>query len=44
MAALEDRGVSVHVAAIDIGAPEAGSQLREMLAGLPALRGVVDLV
>ena len=41
VAALEDRGVSVHVAAIDIGAPEAGSQLREMLAGLPAVRGVV---
>lgn len=39
--ALEERGVSVHVAAIDIGAAEAGSQLRDMLAGLPAVRGVV---
>ena len=39
--ALEDRGVSVHVAAIDIGAAEAGGRLREMLAGLPAVRGVV---
>ncbi|MBX7453535.1 acyltransferase domain-containing protein [Mycolicibacterium sp. 3033] len=39
--ALEERGVSVHVAAIDIGDADAAGELREMLAGLPAVRGVV---
>lgn len=39
--ALEERGVTVHVAAVDIGAPEAGDQLRTILRELPAVRGVV---
>ncbi len=41
VAALEDRGVSVHVAAIDIGAPDAGERLRAVLRDLPPVRGVV---
>lgn len=41
VSALEERGVSVHVAAIDIGASEAGDDLRKLLRGLPPVRGVV---
>jgi 6-methylsalicylic acid synthase len=41
VAALEERGVSVHVAAIDIGAAGAGDQLRAVLRELPPVRGVV---
>ncbi|WP_137144633.1 type I polyketide synthase [Mycolicibacterium sp. CR10] len=41
VSALEERGVSVHVAAIDIGAPGAGEQLREVLRELPPVRGVI---
>ncbi|PRC60735.1 hypothetical protein C6A85_16410, partial [Mycobacterium sp. ITM-2017-0098] len=39
--ALEERGVTVHVAAIDIGAAAAGDQLRTVLRDLPPVRGVV---
>ncbi|GJF17870.1 polyketide synthase [Mycolicibacterium cyprinidarum] len=38
---LEQRGVSVHVATIDIGAATAGAQLRTLLRDLPPVRGVV---
>lgn len=41
VAALEERGVSVHVAAIDIGADDAGDCLRAVLRELPPVRGVV---
>jgi 6-methylsalicylic acid synthase len=41
VAALEDRGVSVHVAAIDIGAPDAAESLRAALRDLPPVRGVI---
>ncbi|MGE2731671.1 beta-ketoacyl synthase N-terminal-like domain-containing protein [Mycolicibacterium vaccae] len=41
LTALEERGVSVHVAAIDVVAPGAGDQLRDLLAQLPPVRGVV---
>ncbi|MDY6995250.1 MAG: SDR family NAD(P)-dependent oxidoreductase [Actinomycetota bacterium] len=41
VAALEERGVSVHVAPVDIGAADAGQRLRTVLAELPAVRGVV---
>lgn len=39
--ALEERGVSVHVAALDIGAPGAADALRAVLRDLPPVRGVV---
>lgn len=39
--ALEERGVTVHIAAVDIGAPGADDQLRTILRELPAVRGVV---
>ncbi len=39
--ALEERGVSVRVAAVDIGAPRAADELRAALADLPPVRGVV---
>ena len=38
---LEERGVSVHVATVDIGAPGAADVLRAELAGLPPVRGVI---
>ncbi|WP_260759418.1 type I polyketide synthase [Mycobacterium sp. SMC-4] len=41
VSSLEERGVSVHVAAIDIAAPHAGEQLSEILSPLPPVRGVV---
>lgn len=41
VSALEERGVSVHVAPIDIGAADAGDRLRAVLADLPPVRGVV---
>ncbi|WP_460356048.1 type I polyketide synthase [Mycobacterium sp. ZZG] len=41
VSALEERGVSVHVASIDIGASGAVDQLRAVLADLPPVRGVV---
>ncbi len=41
VAALEERGVSVHVAALDIAADGAADQLRALLAELPPVRGVV---
>ncbi|PRC55679.1 hypothetical protein C6A85_42480, partial [Mycobacterium sp. ITM-2017-0098] len=41
VSALEERGVTVHVAAIDIGAAAAGDQLRTVLRDLPPVRGVV---
>ena len=41
VAALEERGVSVHVAALDIGATGAGDHLRAVLRELPPVRGVV---
>lgn len=41
VSALEERGVSVHVAAIDIGAADAGERLRAVLSDLPPVRGVV---
>ncbi|MGE2834988.1 beta-ketoacyl synthase N-terminal-like domain-containing protein [Mycobacterium sp. SMC-4] len=41
ISALEERGVSVHVAAVDVAAPEAGEQLRALLEPLPPVRGVV---
>jgi 6-methylsalicylic acid synthase len=39
--ALEERGVSVRVAAVDIGAPGAAEALRTVLRDLPPVRGVV---
>lgn len=41
VAALEERGVSVHVVAVDIGAPGAADVLRAALRGLPPVRGVI---
>ncbi|HEX2214214.1 MAG TPA: KR domain-containing protein, partial [Mycobacterium sp.] len=41
IAALEERGVSVHVAAVDVAAPGAGDRLGELLEQLPPVRGVV---
>ncbi|WP_349268456.1 phthiocerol synthesis polyketide synthase type I PpsA [Mycolicibacterium parafortuitum] len=41
VSALEERGVTVSVPAIDIGAPDAGERLRAVLADMPAVRGVV---
>lgn len=41
VSALEERGVSVHVAAIDIAADGAIERLRAVLRELPAVRGVV---
>jgi 6-methylsalicylic acid synthase len=41
VSALEERGVSVQVAAIDVGAPRAADALRAVLRGLPAVRGVI---
>ena len=41
VSALEERGVTVHIAAIDIGADSAGDQLRAVLRELPPVRGVV---
>ena len=41
VAALEERGVSVHVMPLDIGAPGAADQLRESLRYLPPVRGVI---
>ncbi|WP_082753739.1 SDR family NAD(P)-dependent oxidoreductase, partial [Mycobacterium sp. NAZ190054] len=41
VSALEERGVSVRVAPIDIGAEEAGDALRAVLRDLPPVRGVV---
>lgn len=41
VSALEERGVTVHVAAIDIGAPDAGHRLRAVLRDMPPVRGVV---
>lgn len=38
---LEQRGVSVRVAAVDVGAPGAVEQLRTALADLPPVRGVI---
>ena len=38
---LEERGVSVHVVAVDIGAPGAADVLRVSLRDLPPVRGVV---
>lgn len=39
--ALEERGVSVHVAAVDVAAADAATRLRELLTQLPPVRGVV---
>jgi 6-methylsalicylic acid synthase len=39
--ALEERGVSVHVVAMDIGAPGAADVLRAALRDLPPVRGVI---
>jgi 6-methylsalicylic acid synthase len=41
IAALEDRGVSVHVARIDIAAADAADALRAVLCELPPVRGVI---
>lgn len=41
VSALEDRGVTVHVLAVDIAAPGAADALRAELRRLPAVRGVV---
>lgn len=41
VSALEERGVTVHAPAIDIGAASAGDQLRAVLRDLPPVRGVV---
>ncbi|ANW65794.1 polyketide synthase [Mycobacterium sp. djl-10] len=41
VAALEQRGVGVQVAAVDIGAPDAAEALRAVLADLPRVRGVI---
>ncbi|MGE2690387.1 type I polyketide synthase [Mycolicibacterium pulveris] len=39
--ALEERGVSVHVVAVDIAAPDAADTLRAALRHLPPVRGVI---
>lgn len=39
--ALEERGVSVTVAAVDVGAPGSADALREVLRPLPPVRGVI---
>lgn len=39
--ALEERGVSVHVAAVDIAAPDATDRLHGVLRTLPPVRGVI---
>ncbi|KUI38964.1 polyketide synthase [Mycobacterium sp. IS-1496] len=39
--ALEQRGVSVKVAAVDVGAADAATRLRAALADLPPVRGVI---
>ncbi|WP_448432022.1 beta-ketoacyl synthase N-terminal-like domain-containing protein [Mycolicibacterium sp. XJ2546] len=39
--ALEERGVSVHVVAVDIAAPDAANTLRAALRNLPPVRGVI---
>ncbi|OBA93707.1 polyketide synthase [Mycobacteriaceae bacterium 1482268.1] len=41
ISALEQRGVSVHAAAIDIAADDAADQLRGVLRHLPPVRGVI---
>lgn len=41
VAALEGRGVSVVVAAVDVGAPDAACLVRSVLADLPPVRGVI---
>jgi 6-methylsalicylic acid synthase len=41
VSALEQRGVSVKVAAVDVGAPGAAAALRAVLAELPPVRGVI---
>lgn len=41
VSALEQRGVSVRVAAVDVGAPGAVTALRTALADLPPVRGVI---
>jgi len=41
VAALEERGVSVHILPLDIGAPEAADTLRTALRFLPPVRGVI---
>jgi 6-methylsalicylic acid synthase len=41
VSSLEDRGVSVVVAAVDIGAPGAADDLRAVLRDLPEVRGVI---
>ncbi|BBY30729.1 type I polyketide synthase [Mycolicibacterium sediminis] len=41
VAALEDRGVSVTIAAVDLGAPGSADDLRAVLRDLPPVRGVV---
>lgn len=41
VSALEERGVSVTVAAVDIGAPGSADALRDILRPLPPVRGVI---
>ena len=41
VAALEERGVSVTAAAIDLGAPGSADELRSVLRDLPPVRGVI---
>lgn len=41
VSALEQRGVSVRVAAVDVAAPDAVAALRALLADLPPVRGVI---
>lgn len=41
VAALEERGVSVHIIPLDIGAPDAADALRAALRYLPPVRGVI---
>ncbi|MBB2771440.1 UNVERIFIED_ORG: 6-methylsalicylic acid synthase [Mycolicibacterium obuense] len=41
VSALEQRGVSVKVAAVDVGAPAAATALRSALVDLPPVRGVI---
>ena len=41
VAALEERGVSVHIMPLDIGAPDAAEALRVALRYLPPVRGVI---
>lgn len=41
VAALEERGVTVHAVAVDIGAPDAVDVLRARLRALPPVRGVI---